>query len=1542
VRFVGYITICGNILISLLKKKSTIMSKKPELITPSTMSSTTNNNASTTNTTNNLINSATTTTTNTTAIANNTNISSSQPPRSRSSPPQNLTPLAVDVIEADHHHRPQAIISSSSPTAHKNNNNNRPSPHSPPPPPSNNNNSNTVTTTTTSGTITAPAPPIIIASSGFSPLKRESAPDLASLPPYKPQRRRSLPGLVDTSKASVANSNGPPPSTPPTPPSNLNFSLNKGNVRRLSSDRSTSDGRPSSTRHTRTVPHHHISRNRFSSSGGGEFEHSDDEDDRRSVSSYASASVTQYSISDRDRAQSFHAVYGEVQSQKRMDDTLLELREFHKRKQSMKTTSLLVKATQGAAAAAVRKLDEIGESLGYIGSGMANVLRRPSSSEQQQLLLQQPPNTIPNGPTTPNNHSNNNNNTTPTHGAGSNNNNNSPPNTPNSFKEILAKMRSKKRATQQTVHHLLRGGVLVETRIGAIQIGVPPETIKDSMDRGFTPNIFVVPQQRFHRWQMISVSEVEFPCFWNFFILPWTHKLKARATRLVVRDFEAESRLRAAFRESLLGPVDLSPATMADDFDPNLPVDLRPDIHVERNYFGQNNVEMFLDFVTLKKVPDKPYAEADLGQGIVIRLEMSKEGEYFYVIVDKGLQTPTSASAIHAQATFSPSSSTTANNNNNPTTVTTTQTSNITSPTSSTLISKDSGETKSTISETPPPFVTGTSTTSINGGNDRPGRFMTKHRRSASDMSEATTVVGANPHTRRASALSQMLLTSLKTGTGGAGRRNSTEIVGQPPDSTTTSETIIPNNDNHNQQPLVPPPPLQITAVSHNNNTTATTSTLLPRQSSSASSTGAPIAYTTATTTNEDDEDELTMRRSRISSFAAEVDAHDDGTILARVPDSVDLPNFRRMLDVKQAEKPFVPPTFGVTFLGTSHGFDPKGSTTGFVVWINGVGMLVDPPPNSGPLLERRGIPPRMIRTVFVTHCHADHDAGTLQKVLLDENVTVVTTNTIIKSFLYKYSKLTNMSTESIKKRFIFRSARVNQWMDIFGGEIRVFYAFHTIPCVGFEIRFGGKSIAYSADTFYDPTKILDLCARGVLTYSRARALLEFPFDADLVLHEAGVPPIHTRLECLQRLTDDVKSRLYLVHIAPDRVTGAAALGLRAAKEGVTLALNTDRLILPLASAITVCGWIRDAAPLRDLTIEQLLELLTVTRLVDFEEGDCVTDEVLNDSFLIIGSGAAALYSSNSEQPWVPTTPGNGSNGGRRTSSRVTPPSTPGMEARSPMVGATTTTVSRPSSVLSSNLFNVSDILLQGDCIFVGGQTALPKDRPRVVATSGTLRCLLFQVADVECFRKARESMGGAGGNSNSYNLVMRWREEAALRDQFVGIGVLDCLTRRQLTLFASMFSPVQNISPGQILWSAGRSLENVYVIFSGRYELRGNVMDSAAIFRAADLESDATYDVEQFKEARKQHAHLRHQLRIFHADKAKQFLCDLPALYHGLPCTADLKVASDCTDAKAFVAPAAKLLSFLRVTPHFLFRMHAEFTKDHGVKKDSSVMLMD
>src|SRR5262249_61764318 len=49
--------------------------------------------------------------------------------------------------------------------------------------------------------------------------------------------------------------------------------------------------------------------------------------------------------------------------------------------------------------------------------------------------------------------------------------------------------------------------------------------------------------------------------------------------------------------------------------------------------------------------------------------------------------------------------------------------------------------------------------------------------------------------------------------------------------------------------------------------------------------------------------------------------------------------------------KPFAPPAFGLTVLGASHGFDPAGKTTGFVLWTNRRGVLVHPPTDATDVL---------------------------------------------------------------------------------------------------------------------------------------------------------------------------------------------------------------------------------------------------------------------------------------------------------------------------------------------------------------------------------------------------------------------------------------------------------------------------------------------------------------------------------------------------------------------------------------------------------------
>jgi hypothetical protein len=102
--------------------------------------------------------------------------------------------------------------------------------------------------------------------------------------------------------------------------------------------------------------------------------------------------------------------------------------------------------------------------------------------------------------------------------------------------------------------NLPRGGVIVKTKIGNIQIGMPPETIKDSMGKVGVPNIFIVPTRRYSKEFFINVAEFEFPAYFNFFV-------SKKRIKLVCTP-EQELVIRIIFQETLLGPTEFPVKTV--------------------------------------------------------------------------------------------------------------------------------------------------------------------------------------------------------------------------------------------------------------------------------------------------------------------------------------------------------------------------------------------------------------------------------------------------------------------------------------------------------------------------------------------------------------------------------------------------------------------------------------------------------------------------------------------------------------------------------------------------------------------------------------------------------------------------------------------------------------------------------------------------------------------------------------------------------------------------------------------------------------------
>ena len=92
-------------------------------------------------------------------------------------------------------------------------------------------------------------------------------------------------------------------------------------------------------------------------------------------------------------------------------------------------------------------------------------------------------------------------------------------------------------------------------------------------------------------------------------------------------------------------------------------------------------------------------------------------------------------------------------------------------------------------------------------------------------------------------------------------------------------------------------------------------------------------------------------------------------------------------------------------------------------------------------------------------------------------------------------------------------------------------------------------------------TVVTQLCAlflfQGVLSKARCADLNHLPLQkTDLLLHEAGAPPIHTPLDVLLKLPAEVKKRLYVVH------TSALPEGceLRVAPTGTEGTIRLDQI----------------------------------------------------------------------------------------------------------------------------------------------------------------------------------------------------------------------------------------------------------------------------------------------------------------------------------------------------------------------------------------------
>ena len=400
----------------------------------------------------------------------------------------------------------------------------------------------------------------------------------------------------------------------------------------------------------------------------------------------------------------------------------------------------------------------------------------------------------------------------------------------------------------------------------------------------------------------------------------------------------------------------------------------------------------------------------------------------------------------------------------------------------------------------------------------------------------------------------------------------------------------------------------------------------------------------------------------------------------------------------------FVPPHFGVTMLGNSDGFDSAGTTTGFVLWMNRRGIMVDPPPHSGALLKRHGISARLMRGVILTHWSNPHSLRTPTLIPLPParhsftdvpspvlsvlcavmrttmqahskryskrgryssnrhpshqppdrtrhhplqplcslcplravrpssllcavvlcQVVLMTTEVILDSFLRKYSAISGLDAAFLRKLFVFRPVLAGQRTAVYGGHVEFFYSLHSIPCVGFAAYCGGKSMVYSGDSFNDPAGIQRLYEQGYVSEGRRDALINFPWHHDLILHEAGVPPIHTPLATLEALPADVKQRLFIVHKPSKDVP--MERGLQSALVGPAHTLVISSHPPANASALEVLDLLSSIDMFSGFDLSRALEMLQCATFLSFHRGDTLIHEgTFGSTLYVIAMGTVRV-----------------------------------------------------------------------------------------------------------------------------------------------------------------------------------------------------------------------------------------------------------------------------------------------------------------------------
>ena len=238
-----------------------------------------------------------------------------------------------------------------------------------------------------------------------------------------------------------------------------------------------------------------------------------------------------------------------------------------------------------------------------------------------------------------------------------------------------------------------------------------------------------------------------------------------------------------------------------------------------------------------------------------------------------------------------------------------------------------------------------------------------------------------------------------------------------------------------------------------------------------------------------------------------------------------------------------------VVVLGTGDAFSKRNFGTSAVVIGPRGQVLIDAPDSvlraMAAASRSAGIDvgPMTIDDILLTHLHGDHVNGLeaigflrwLEQRATGRPIPRLHTTAPVAARLWERlaPAMDQGGTANLADYFELHVLPTGSTAEIAGLSVRHRMGRHTIPCCGFLIADGSRTLGWSGDTAWDPDHV------------------EWLSQADRVVHETSPAPAHTPVEYLNSLPDGLRRKMALVHASDD--FDPSGTDIRLLRDGETL-----------------------------------------------------------------------------------------------------------------------------------------------------------------------------------------------------------------------------------------------------------------------------------------------------------------------------------------------------------------------------------------------------